>query len=223
MKTMKNQQSGVLRKKNGVFPFFRKWALLAAFLLQTGCGGAQGFESFPEAPPLTDPPLETEAADPGDGKTSERAPEQTVVVHVCGAVAAPGVYELPCFARVYEAIEMAGGCREDASSESLNLALALSDGQRVYVPTKEEAAAGVTDLSQPERADAASGQRDGLVDLNRADRETLMTLPGIGEAKADSIIQYREENGGFHSIEEIMKIPGIKKAVYEKIREKIIV
>lgn len=133
-------------------------------------------------------------------------------VYVCGAVAAPGVYELPEGSRVCDAIEKAGGFTEDAAV-SVNLAEKVSDGQMIQIVTGEEA----TQIqSEPESA-------DGRVNLNTATAEQLMTLTGIGQAKADSIITYRTEHGSFQSIEDIMNISGIKEGVFVKIKDSITV
>lgn len=143
--------------------------------------------------------------------------EQTVIfVYVCGAVNMPGVYELPEGSRLYEAIEAAGGMNEEADKNNSNQAEVLIDAQRVYIPTMEETNNSQASL-QMEAVD------DGKVELNTASKEELMTLPGIGEAKAASIIKYREQQGRFTSIEDIKQIAGIKEGVFEKIEDKIAV
>lgn len=147
-------------------------------------------------------------------------------VDVVGAVNAPGIVRVPAGARVYEAIAQAGGFREDAASELVNQAAVLLDGQQLRIYTKEEA----KELSASETPESGAGM-DGVgknsgqqkVNINTASAEELMTLPGIGESKAADIIRYREENGGFQKIEEIMNISGIKEAVFGKIKEKIVV
>lgn len=155
--------------------------------------------------------------------------EETVVssaiyVHVCGAVQSPGVYELRDGMRVYEAIAAAGGFREEADTQWLNQAEALQDGQKLYVYTQEETQVLSADASQMEDGRLVSGSTaNGKVDLNTASKEALMTLPGIGEARAEAIVAYRSEHGRFCSIEEIQNISGIKSALFEKIREKIMV
>lgn len=131
-----------------------------------------------------------------------------IYVYVCGAVNRAGVYKLPAGSRVYEAVEMAGGFREDAATTTINQAEVLQDESRVYVPTISESIAD-------------EAENDGKINLNTATKEELMTLPGVGEAKAASIIQYRTENGGFKSIEDIMQISGIKEGLFEKIKELI--
>lgn len=149
-------------------------------------------------------------------------------VYVCGAVCKPGVYELPVNGRIYEAIELAGGLTEEACLESLNQAEQIVDGQMIRVLTREEAADQAVNLSLGDTgtesdmtAASDSSEDDGLIDLNTASASELMTLPGIGQSKADSIIAYRESKGGFSSISEIMNIDGIKEGVYNRIKEYI--
>lgn len=142
-------------------------------------------------------------------------------VYVCGAVVVPGVYTLPKGSRIYEAIAMAGGMSEDAAFTSLNQAETIQDGQMILVLTEEEMRDGQQETNA--QSSAEDVLEDGRVNLNTATKEKLMTLPGIGEAKADSIIAYREENGRFSSIEDIKKIEGIKEGVFAKIKDSIVV
>ena len=135
--------------------------------------------------------------------------EERIRVYVCGAVANPGVVEVAQGSRAEDALLAAGGFAEDAGREAVNLADWITDGQMLYFPTKEEARQAGTKTAQ------------GLVNINTADAAQLCTLPGIGESRAADIIAYRERNGGFDSCEDIMKVPGIKTSVYEKIRDKI--
>lgn len=160
---------------------------------------------------------ETEAAETERVETRGEEAGLECYVHVCGAVAEPGVYKLKAGSRVYEAIEMAGGLLENACADSINQAQEAFDGQMVKVPTEEEA------QQQMEQAAGSAKEEDGLVNINTADTGELMTLPGIGASKAESILSYREENGSFASIEEIKNITGIKEGVYSKIKDYITV
>ena len=164
------------------------------------------------------------------GETQEEDKEESgeepgsIFVYVCGQVAAPGVYELPGGARVYQAIEMAGGTLEGASPESLNLAQQAEDGQKIYVPTEEEAQTGAALQDTPGGVqDTASDQAAGKVNLNTAGLEELMTLTGIGQTRAEAILAYREEEGVFRSPEDIMNVEGIKEGIYEKLKDEITV
>lgn len=139
---------------------------------------------------------------------SEEAPR--IYVYVCGAVNCPGVVELPEGSRAEAALKAAGGFREDARTDDVNLAARVGDGEKLYFPTVEEKA----EFSE-------EGGENGLININTADEETLCTLPGIGISKARDILRYREENGPFESCEDIMNVPGIKTSVYGKIRDSI--
>ena len=149
--------------------------------------------------------------DEGTGNSSY---DESVVVYVTGAVLHPGVYEVGGNMRVSDAIEAAGGFKNNAAADYLNLAAQLSDGEKITVPTKKEAKA----LNKDDDSDESH-----LVNINTAAKEELMTLPGIGESKADAIIAYRQENGGYRNIEELMQISGITEGVYSKISEYITV
>ena len=144
----------------------------------------------------------------------ERVEESTLFVHICGEVAEPGVYELPEGSRIYEAVEAAGGFTEAAEPGCVNLAQVLEDGRQVEIPDRESAA----EIKQQEAA-----ADHGLVDINTAGKPELCTLPGIGESRAESIIAYREKNGGFARIEDIMKVEGIKEGMFARIKDKICV
>lgn len=149
-------------------------------------------------------------------KTGETAGEQTCAVHVAGAVNAPGVVYISPKARVHEAIEAAGGLREDADGDSLNQAETVKDGQKILVLTKEEAA--------QERSSLAEGTAaGGKVRLNTATKEQLMTLPGIGESKAEAILSWRKEHGSFSSVDDLSRISGIKEGVISKFRDRVTV
>ncbi len=152
----------------------------------------------------------------------KKKPKKTmkVCVYVCGSVNQPGVYRLDENARLYEAIEAAGGMQEDAAQETINQAREVVDGERIYVPSKEELENGTVAL---EPGMQKEGNTDGKIDINTAGKEELMTLPGIGQSKAELILSYRESKGRFGKIEELMEIEGIKEGVFNKIKDKIIV
>lgn len=162
--------------------------------------------------------------------TAEESSEaEPVIVHICGAVKAPGVYELEQGSRVMDAVNAGGGFLPEAAQDSCNLAEPVTDGCQIYIMTKQESleaekTSGIRQTGRISGASAAvSGTGAGLVDLNTADKTALMTLPGIGESRADDILEWRSKNGGFQRIEDIMKISGIKKGAFEKIKDKITV
>lgn len=168
-----------------------------------------------------------ELAESGNAKTAE--PEDAkedapgvVLVHVCGAVRNPGVYELPYDARVADALLAAGDFRADADVDYWNLAAPLSDGEQIYVPTESEVAEGFAPDGSG-IAGALAGANAGLLNINTASLQELKELPGIGDVKAGAIVSYREAKGGFSSVEEILQVDGIKDGVYEKIKDLICV
>ncbi len=147
--------------------------------------------------------------------TTQSAEEPDMIyVQLSGAVVTPGVYEVEKGRRVFEALEMAGGLAESADDQAVNQARILTDGEMIYFPTREEISTG-TYQAQQSRVD------NGLININQASRDELMNLPGIGESRADAIINYRTSNGPFESPEEIMEIEGIKEAMFEKIKDSI--
>ena len=155
-------------------------------------------------------------------------PPQDIFVDICGAVTKPGVYRMPPDSRVYEAVEAAGGLLPEAAGNRVNQAQPLSDGQQIYVPTKEEAEKAGAVPAEGAFPEIKAGENSPVsenrkVNLNTADAAALQTLSGIGESKAQAILAYREEHGGFSSIEELMDVPGIKENTFLKIKEKIAV
>ncbi len=169
---------------------------------------------------------ESDASEASDGGTSDKE----LVIFVCGAVNEPGVYYLKEGHRAVDAIEAAGGFSEDADKTIVNLAAPLSDGIKLQIPTKEEAAGALADGRSFDSAidgslgNCSSQVCDGsLVNINRASIDELKTLPGIGDGIAGKIVDYRSENGNFTCIEDIMKVSGIKDKLFSKIKDHITV
>ncbi len=148
-----------------------------------------------------------------------------IYVHLCGAVANPGVYELKQGSRLYDLILLSGGLTKDAAGDYINQAQQITDGERIYIPTiKEMESLSTEEIIEGNQSTKASEENSSKrININSASAEELMTLPGIGQSKADSIISYRTTNGDFKSIEELMKITGIKEGVYNKIASYITV
>ena len=151
-------------------------------------------------------------------------------VHVCGAVKKAGVYLLGQDSIVEDAIEAAGGILEGGAADYLNLAGTVSEGDKIYVPFLKDVEEPCGDAAQSSAGSdhMQSGQgtdsgRNTLVNINTADSTQLMTLSGIGETRAEAIIAYREANGNFQKIEDIMKVSGIKEGAFNKIRDQITV
>lgn len=178
-----------------------KWKQLVCMVLcmmamLTGCGQQEEIS------------LERSVSESSSNEETTSPVENDVYVYVCGHVKSPGVYRLDSDARICDALESAGGVLEDARAEALDQAVSVTDGQTIYVPG----------LDETQNAENDSSGEDGLVNINQADVEQLMTLPGIGESKANVIVQYREEHGAFQTIEDLMQIPGIKQGVFDKIK-----
>lgn len=142
-----------------------------------------------------------------------------IYVYVCGAVNRPDVYQAEEGSRLFEFIEMAGGFTSEAATSSLNLARTVTDGEQIRVFTQEEIAQGMTVVSENDTAQSGSG--GGLVNINTASLSELTGVSGIGESRAQAIIEYREKNGAFRSIEEIKKVDGIKDGLFSKIKDSI--
>ncbi len=183
--------------------------------------GEEKFRETEDMPEVTDDPEQND-------NVTEGQPEE-IYVHMCGAVVSEGVYALPKGCRVADGIEAAGGFAENADTSYHNLASCLSDGQKVYVPTSEE----TRELSAEQRLEQTGTETSGKaaagtdgqpekVNINTADAGKLMTLDGIGEAKAMRILEYREKVGAFQSIDEIKNVSGIGDAMFERIKEDIV-
>lgn len=160
----------------------------------------------------------------------QQVESSTLFVHICGEVVNPGVYELPAGSRIFEAVEEAGGFTLEAEKSYVNLAQQLEDGYKIRIPAiGEEPEAECEQYPGVQKGQPAilqpsqTGSDSGLVDINRADKIELCTLPGVGESRAESIISYREKNGGFSRIEDIMKVEGIKEGMFAKMKDKICV
>ena len=185
---------------------------------------------------------ESDGSDAGNGteinSTGETQPEM-IYVDVCGAVANPGVFQLAAGSRVFQAIEAAGGYLPEAVQNCVNRAGVLTDGQQLYILTQEEMErqgldpaemAGASDGQMNGSAGtgqntgiAAQAQQDNRININTADVTQLTTLTGIGATRAQAIIAYRQENGPFAAIEDIMNVQGIKEGTFAKIKDEIVV
>ncbi len=144
-----------------------------------------------------------------------------VYVHVSGAVRQPGLYVLPTGSRVMDAVAAAGGFADGAARDGVNLAQVLDDGEQLSVPTEEEQkAAAATGAGTATGGTSSPG---GKVDLNTADQAALDTLPRIGPALAQRIIAWRDQNGRFTSVEDLLAVPGIGEKMLESLRDLVTV
>lgn len=153
----------------------------------------------------------------GEQKTSENSEASTIVIDVKGAVQTPGVYEISANARVHEIIEKAGGLSDQADEAAVNLASSLEDGMVVYIPQIGEIKENPFQTTNEEKDSPKK------ININLATSEELQTLSGIGPAKAEAIISYREENGQFKSIEGLLEVSGIGEKSLEKLKEEVTV
>jgi competence protein ComEA len=159
-----------------------------------------------------------------NNKRTQGNATQKVVVYVCGQVNKPGVYKLSANKRINDAVEMAGGFKTDAAEEYHNLADKLSDGQKIYVPSRQEVQNQTIPSSDESKKETVDDTKcDGKVNINSATKEQLMTIKGVGEKKADSILDYRSKHGKFFKIEDLKKIAGIKDGLFNKIKDYITV
>lgn len=190
-------------------PMYRKSMLVLLVLVLAALGGmAYGYETKDAVQPLD---------------TGTRAEEVQIVVYVTGAVNKPGVVSLAEGARVADAVNACGGLLPTADAEKVNMAQAPKDGQQIRVPEKQTAGApAASSTGKTASGTAKQGTAEGdLVNLNTADEKALDTLPGIGPAMAKRIIEYRETEGGFQSVEDLKKVKGIGEAKFEKMKDRV--
>lgn len=202
--------------------------LILTVLLLCGCAGANDLEITTADTTVQEPVGQSEdgAKMSRESAAQEASEEEPIYVQVTGAVRNPGVYELTKGSRVFEAIEKAGGMTEDAKAESVNQALEVTDGQMIVLYTWQEwekmQAGSDKDVTGPAQGSfEGGGSEDSRININTASVEQLCNISGIGESRAQSIITYREKNGAFGSIEDIMKVSGIKDGLFQKIKDKI--
>jgi len=210
----------------GKFNFFKS-VLLGTLIVVFLCGCSRSTVDYIIADEIQMSEMESDSEAINEENFVETISEseteiQLLYVYVCGEVKSPGVYTLPEGSRVCDVFSMADGFTADAAIDYWNQARLLKDGEMIYVPTIDEAkerkmdGVSETDISIEDDA-------EGKININTASKAQLMTIPGIGEAKASAIVMYREKNGTFSSIEEVKKVEGIKEGVYEKMKEYIVV
>lgn len=153
-----------------------------------------------------------------ENSTTEEIKEEvdTIKVHIAGEVFNEGIYEVEVGARIDDIIKMAGGAKETANFNTINLAYELSDGEKIYIPSI---------FDDESEYNLSSGNVNSLskININKANAEELQKISGIGESLANKIIQYRNENGKFSDAEELKNVSGIGDKKYESIKEYIVV
>ncbi len=162
-------------------------------------------------------PISLQVSTPGSESTSSAnvGVLATIKVHIAGQVSNPGLWELPVGSRISDGIEAAGGLTGTADIDRVNLAAFLTDGKQVYIPAKGEI------LPETEEQDIQEQGLAAPVNINLANKEELLSLPGIGETKAEAIITYRNNNGNFLMIEDLINVPGIGESIFTQIRNLI--
>ena len=220
-----------MNRKLKIFPVV--FALIPAFFV-TGCnrvaennmkisvvGTENASEDIPEEGADEDYTAENESQ---PYISEENTEDAAVCVYLCGAVENEDVYSVPAGSRVNDVVVLAGGLSEDAAAQYINLARVVSDGERIYIPYEGDISDDMSErLIQTHdiTEDSVDAIGKGLININSADKNELMTLPGIGEKKAEDIIRYREDNGGFKSVEDLMNVDGIKEGTFQKLKDKI--
>ncbi len=146
--------------------------------------------------------------------------EEKIVIHISGAVNKEGVIEILSTARIKDAIEMAGGVKENADLTNINLAQVLEDGVKIYIPIKEEQVLEEKTSKNVEvnNVKLEDSNKTNIVNINTANQTQLETLPGIGASTALKIINYRKQNGKFNNIEDIKQVSGIGESKFNKIK-----
>lgn len=216
-----------------------KWAaILAGLVVATAI---YGHFTDDDAAKASEEGLSTISTEKETGLNVEEEPEpvaepEQIFIDVCGAVNSSNVVCVPEGSRVFEAIAAAGGATEEAELKYINLAAVCEDGQKIYVPTKAEMEAqnagggggtaipGSSVMSEQSltgtQGNVSSG---GTVNINNATNEELQSLTGIGPSMASRIVEYRQQNGGFKTVEDLKNVSGIGDRTFEKLKDKVCV
>ena len=197
----------------------REVRTVALLLVAAAALGLLLWKRAPEpqvAPPARSPAASLPGGTLPGAEVGSPSPAGVILVHVAGAVRRPGLYELPTGSRVADAIDLARGPRPGADLDGVNLAETLVDGQKLEVPRKGdiETAAPAPVGPSPTTTTAPTG----AISLNSADQTALESIPGVGPVTAAAILAYREEMGGFTSVDELIEVSGIGPATLESIR-----
>lgn len=179
-------------------------AILAAFALAVIGVWAWNAWQVPAHELLVDDDAAGEAVSVASPSASDAA--RGVTAYISGAVPSPGVYSAPAGARVHVFVDLAGGLDDEADTSAVNLAAPVTDGSHIVVPRLGE-----------------QSEEPGMINLNTADVDELDDLPGIGPALAEAIVAWREENGPFTAIEDLLNVPGIGESKLEDVRDRVVI
>lgn len=172
------------------------------------------YELYPSADSVA---LKSSASETTENKAAEAGSSSgKIVVYVSGAVNSPGVVELPDGARAVDAVNKCGGLSDAADADAINLAAKITDGAQIKVPVKNASSAAATAAGS-----GAAAESDGKININSADEAALDKLPGIGPAMAKRIIEYRQTEGLFQSLEDLKKVRGIGESKFKELKDKI--
>lgn len=195
----------------------RRGVVVACVAVALCAGGIGAIRSATAVGVVIERDVETASGDNAGESETDVVTQETYVVHVDGAVGAPGVYEVTgAEPRVIDAVEEAGGLLDSADTSGINLASPLVDGSKIHVPEAGE-------QGEPVVTETGSHVSGGLININIAGESELMALPGVGEATAAAIIRDRETNGPFASAEDIMRVSGIGEKKYDRMKDMICV
>ena len=214
MQNMKN-------KKNYMLLF-----ILLVFVTM-GCADSDNDDVFVQLDEIQENTVAEEIQTFSEEITTDIEIENTIYVYICGAVVKPGVYDVSEDSRLFEVIQRADGFCNNADKTFLNLARQVNDGEQIIVYTVEETEElkknGQIQIPENTFSEKVSPIDNGLIDINTATFSELTTITGIGESRAQAIINYRQQHGRFNSIEDIKNVNGIKDGLFSKIKDKITV
>lgn len=193
-----------------------KIVVLIAVVL-TSCSDKAGGRMIKEGPEITENPSVSE--NPVMDNTDKSTEKTEVYVQLCGAVNNPGVYKVEDGLRIFEVIDIAGGMSADADSDSINLTCEVTDEMKIYIPRIGESESN--DLNESAEWNCDDKTDNQKININTANEDELTKLPGIGQSRAKAIVEYREKNGRYNNIRDIMNISGIKQAMFDKIKDLI--
>lgn len=178
------------------------------------------FYSFWQKNSVSDSVTAGEVLAKGTKEREEKASE--IMVYISGAVQRPGVFKMDHHGRIIDVVTLAGGLTQEADVTKINMAQVLKDGMHIQVVERVVAnASGGNVPLQGGKGGVNTGKGQGMVNLNTADKSVLDTLPGIGPALAERIIEYRQTNGGFTEVEGLKKVPGVGGSKFEKLKDKV--
>lgn len=193
--------------------------LIGAFVIAALVSGMTGGRKVPLQSAAAAPTSSSPSAPAASSGAPQAAAGDELYVHVSGAVNRPGLIRVPSGSRVVDAIEAAGGFTETADHAGVNLARPVQDGEQLRVPVVGESPLPTDGVPEA----AAEGTGGGLVDLNRATTAQLETLPRIGPALAQRIIEWREANGRFAAVTDLRNVTGVGEKIFEALKDRVTV